>query len=91
MRRRDVKSDDIPPISKYNSVAVWHKLYLHHQPLPFAPLEPPRRDVVRASPPILDPRGRLRRRAAWDVALFLEKPNRLRKSLLFVLFHALTI
>ncbi|KAG9077624.1 hypothetical protein FRC06_008799, partial [Ceratobasidium sp. 370] len=32
-------------LSEYSCINVWHQLYLHHEPLPFAPLEPPRHDV----------------------------------------------
>ncbi|KAF8602027.1 hypothetical protein BDV93DRAFT_557799 [Ceratobasidium sp. AG-I] len=66
-------------ISHNNYVDVWHKLYLHHEPLPFAPFEPLRRDVVRASPPVLNKRGRICERGIWDVALYLERPNMLRE------------
>ncbi|KAF8604766.1 hypothetical protein BDV93DRAFT_440104 [Ceratobasidium sp. AG-I] len=77
-RRHGIPADDIL-ISPNNHVKVWNKLYLHHEPLPFAPFDPPRRDVVRASPPVLDPRSRTTKKAVWDIALFREKPNRLRK------------
>ncbi|CAE6457389.1 unnamed protein product [Rhizoctonia solani] len=61
-------------MSPENYVDIWHKLYLHHPAPLFAPFDPVRRDVVRARP--------LRRRepAVWDVALYLERPNRLRVS-----------
>ncbi|CAE7063586.1 unnamed protein product [Rhizoctonia solani] len=58
-------------ISPRNEIGIWHKLYLRHPAPPFAPFDPIRRDVVRASPPT---RGN---DAAWDVALYLEKPNSL--------------
>lgn len=77
-RREDIAEGDVS-ISKHNRVDVWHKLYLHHEPLPFAPSDPLRRDVVRASPPVLGPRGGIRQPAVWDVALYLERPNRLRE------------
>ncbi|KAG9079690.1 hypothetical protein FS749_008310 [Ceratobasidium sp. UAMH 11750] len=67
-------------LSRHNYVNVWHKLYLFHEPLAFAPFDPPRRDVVRASPPVRDARNRLRIEPVWDMALYLEKPNRLRSS-----------
>ncbi|KAG8763877.1 hypothetical protein FRC12_008370 [Ceratobasidium sp. 428] len=37
----------------------WHKLTLYQHPLPFAPDEPPQRDVIRVRPPEYDPCGRL--------------------------------
>lgn len=55
---------------------VWHRLYLHHQPLRFAPDEPPHCDVVRARPPADNNLGYLQGRAsAFDVALFIYKPE----------------
>ncbi|KAG8726031.1 hypothetical protein FRC10_007554 [Ceratobasidium sp. 414] len=77
--RLGVPSHDVL-LSPHNYVNVWHKLYLHHQPPTFAPFDPRRRDVVWASPPIRDARNRLRIEPFWDVALYLEKPNRLRSS-----------
>ncbi|KAG9093710.1 hypothetical protein FRC06_011404, partial [Ceratobasidium sp. 370] len=44
-------------LSKYSHINIWHRLYLHHEPLPFTPLEPLRRDVVRASLTTLDAAG----------------------------------
>ncbi|KAF8595491.1 hypothetical protein BDV93DRAFT_574950 [Ceratobasidium sp. AG-I] len=73
--RLDVPEHDVM-LSRSNQLNVWHRLYLHHQPLPFAPFEPPRRDVVRASPPTLGPRGRKKKPGVWDTALYLERPNR---------------
>ncbi|KAG8793370.1 hypothetical protein FRC12_002890 [Ceratobasidium sp. 428] len=67
-------------LSPHNYLDVWHKLYLHHQPLPFAPFDPLRRDVVRASPPVRGANNRVTAEAAWDVALYLERPNRQRSS-----------
>ncbi|KAG9080385.1 hypothetical protein FRC06_006648, partial [Ceratobasidium sp. 370] len=67
-------------ISPYNRLDVWHRLYLHQQPLPFAPFEPPRHDVVRASAPTYDSHSRVHTPAVWDVALYLERPNRLRNQ-----------
>ncbi|CAE6427701.1 unnamed protein product [Rhizoctonia solani] len=63
-------------LSPNNHVQVWHKLYLYHSPPSFAPFDPPRRDVVRARPPVLGAAGRVHQPAAWDIALYLEKPNR---------------
>ncbi|KAG9124259.1 hypothetical protein FRC07_012232, partial [Ceratobasidium sp. 392] len=74
----------IPPhdvlMTPHNRVHVWHKLYLYHEPLHFAPFDPRRRDVVRASPPVWDLRNRLLKKPVWDVALYAEEPNRLRSS-----------
>ncbi|KAG9106332.1 hypothetical protein FRC07_008867 [Ceratobasidium sp. 392] len=47
---------------------VWHRLYLHHKPLPFDP-EHPRRDVVRARP------ESAHLEEAFDVALFIHRPE----------------
>lgn len=78
----------VPPhntvISCHNHVDVWCKVYLHHQPLPFVPFDPLRRDVVRVSPEVLGPGSRIQQRAAWDVALYLEQPNWLCKFLSFL-------
>ncbi|KAG8795568.1 hypothetical protein FRC12_012665 [Ceratobasidium sp. 428] len=73
-RRLGVSKHDIL-LSPYNQLQLWHRLYLYHDPLPFAPFDPPRRDVIRASAPVLDERGRVRKEGVWDVALFLERPN----------------
>ncbi|CAE6437348.1 unnamed protein product [Rhizoctonia solani] len=72
-RRCGVDRPDIL-ISPENYVSVWHKLYLHHPAPSFAPFDPVRRDVVRAKPP------RNREPGVWDVALYLERPNRLRAT-----------
>jgi hypothetical protein len=72
-------------LSDYNHIHIWHRLYLHHQPLPFAPLEPPRRDVIRASPTTLDVAGRVHKSGVWDTVLFRDQPNR-RGKLIFVFF-----
>ncbi|QRV81665.1 hypothetical protein RhiJN_09680 [Ceratobasidium sp. AG-Ba] len=69
-------------LSENHRINVWHRLYLHHPTPPFAPLDPPRRDVVRASPTSLDPAGRTRKAGVWDVAMYLEKPNRIRECYL---------
>ncbi|KAG9092374.1 hypothetical protein FRC06_000122 [Ceratobasidium sp. 370] len=63
-------------LSDYSRINVWHRLHLHHDRLPFAPLEPLRRDVVRASPTTLDAAGRVRTAGVWDTVLFKERPNR---------------
>ncbi|KAF8596343.1 hypothetical protein BDV93DRAFT_563412 [Ceratobasidium sp. AG-I] len=77
--RLDIPEHDVM-LSRHHRLDVWHRLYLHHQPLPFAPFEPPRRDVVRASPPTLGPRGREKTPGVWDTALYLERPNRFDNS-----------
>ncbi|KAG9087886.1 hypothetical protein FS749_002576 [Ceratobasidium sp. UAMH 11750] len=64
IRRHDVL------LSDRNHVHVWHRLYLHHRPLPFAPFDSPRRDVVRAGAVLPGRSG-----PVWDVALYLEQPN----------------
>ncbi|KAG9094153.1 hypothetical protein FRC06_011108, partial [Ceratobasidium sp. 370] len=63
-------------LSDYSRINVWHRLHLHHDRLPFAPLEPLRRDIVRASPTTLDAAGRVRTAGVWDTVLFKERPNR---------------
>ncbi|KAG8690077.1 hypothetical protein FRC11_013988 [Ceratobasidium sp. 423] len=73
MQRCQVARHDIL-ISRQNHVALWHKLYLYHDSPSFAPFDPVRRDVVRASAP------RPREPGIWDVALYLEKPNRARSG-----------
>ncbi|KAF8600368.1 hypothetical protein BDV93DRAFT_418149, partial [Ceratobasidium sp. AG-I] len=73
--RLDIPEHDVM-LSRRHRLDVWHRLYLHQKPLPFAPFKPPRRDVVRASPPTLGPRGRVRKAGVWDTALYLERPNR---------------
>ncbi|QRV97816.1 hypothetical protein RhiJN_25835 [Ceratobasidium sp. AG-Ba] len=74
------KRFDIPgynsTMSDSHRINLWHRLYLHHPAPPFAPLDPPQRDVVRASPTSLDDAGRPRKTGVWDVAMYLEKPNR---------------
>ncbi|GAB1527252.1 hypothetical protein RhiTH_010427 [Rhizoctonia solani] len=67
-------------VSQNNYVNVWHKIYLFHSPPSFAPFDPVKRDVVRASAPEVSPSGRVRRAGVWDVALYVEKPNRLRNG-----------
>jgi hypothetical protein len=54
---------------------VWHKLSLHHLPLPFSPDEPLHRDVIRAQAPIFDDRGRVKRPGVFDTALVLKDPD----------------
>ncbi|KAG9076112.1 hypothetical protein FRC06_009693 [Ceratobasidium sp. 370] len=63
-------------LSEHSRINIWHRLYLHHERLPFAPLERICRDVVRASPTTLDAAGRVRNAGVWDTVLFKEKPNR---------------
>jgi hypothetical protein len=55
---------------------VWHKISLHHLPLPFALGEPLHRDVIRAQAPVYDGCGRLQRPGFFDTALFLNDPTR---------------
>ncbi|KAG8730829.1 hypothetical protein FRC10_002340, partial [Ceratobasidium sp. 414] len=63
-------------LSKYSRINIWHQLYLHHEPLPFAPLKPPCRDVVHTSLTTLDTAGCVHKTGVWDTVLFKEKPNR---------------
>ncbi|KAG9123618.1 hypothetical protein FRC07_014486, partial [Ceratobasidium sp. 392] len=67
-------------ISRHNRIHVWHKLYLHHESLSFAPFDPQRRDVVRASPRLRRSQYRPPKEPVWDVALYNEKLNRLRSN-----------
>jgi hypothetical protein len=70
----------------YDSFNVWHRFHLDHAPLPFAPLEPPRRDVVRAKPPILTATGIVKTPGVFDTALFIHDktlPGLRRKSCVF--------
>lgn len=53
---------------------VWHKVFLFHSPLPFAPDKPPHRNVIRAQPPLYDAHGRVTRPGVFDTALFVKKP-----------------
>ncbi|KAG8732610.1 hypothetical protein FRC11_012268 [Ceratobasidium sp. 423] len=70
IRRLGLSHGTAKLLSPQNYVGLWHKLSLRHPPPSFAPFDPIRRDVVRASPPT---RGNP---ATWDVALYLERPNR---------------
>jgi hypothetical protein len=80
IRRCNVPSADIL-ISENNHVDVWHKLYLYHAPPSFAPFNPIRRDVVRVRPPTRSARKSDSdpELGIWDVALYREKPSRLRE------------
>ncbi|KAG9092814.1 hypothetical protein FRC06_011782, partial [Ceratobasidium sp. 370] len=62
-------------LSDYSRLNIWHRLYLHHDRLPFAPLKPLRRDVVRVSLTMLDTARRVRKAGVWDTVLFKERPN----------------
>ncbi|KAG8759337.1 hypothetical protein FRC11_002095 [Ceratobasidium sp. 423] len=77
VRRCNVPGHDIL-LSRGNHVDIWHKLYLYHPPPSFAPFNPIRRDVVRTRPP--PPHAGDSELGVWDVALYLEKPNRLRSN-----------
>ncbi|KAF8599146.1 hypothetical protein BDV93DRAFT_498078 [Ceratobasidium sp. AG-I] len=63
-------------LSRHHKFDVWHRLYIDHSRLPFAPSEPLRRDVVRAHPATYDASGRVLRPARFDTALYLERPHR---------------
>ncbi|KAG8731629.1 hypothetical protein FRC10_001590 [Ceratobasidium sp. 414] len=60
----------------YSRINIGHRLHLHHDCLPFAPLKPLRHDVVHASPTTLDAAGHVRTAGVWDTVLFKERPNR---------------
>lgn len=77
-------------LSPHHKFDVWHRLYINHSHLPFAPSEPLRRDVVRACPPTYSPSGRALLPARFDTALYLEKPNRQRQSRLLHFTQKLT-
>ncbi|QRV73208.1 hypothetical protein RhiJN_01222 [Ceratobasidium sp. AG-Ba] len=79
VRRQGIPRHDII-ISPENRVDIWHRLYLHHDPLPFAPFEPLRRDVIRAIAPVRGPGGRWHTEGTWDTALYLEQPNQIRSN-----------
>jgi hypothetical protein len=83
-RRCGVPHHDVL-LSPQHRVNVWHKVYLRHPPPSFAPFDPVRRDVVRAHPPTSS--AGTRELGVWDVALYLEKPNRLREFGLFCLIY----
>ncbi|KAG8685933.1 hypothetical protein FRC11_009821 [Ceratobasidium sp. 423] len=79
IRRCNVPSVDIL-LSENNHVDIWHKLYLYHPPPSFAPFNPIHRDVVRVRPPTQRAKDSDSELGVWDVALYLEKPNRLRPT-----------
>ncbi|KAG8730562.1 hypothetical protein FRC10_002603, partial [Ceratobasidium sp. 414] len=58
-------------LSPHHVLPVWHRLSLHHRPLPFARSEPVKRDVVRARPaqPVLP--------EAFDTILFEHAKHKL--------------
>lgn len=51
---------------------VWHRLYLHHDTLPFSPLEPARRDVIRVRPMVLNKELKVTQAGLFDTALVLD-------------------
>ncbi|KAG8767272.1 hypothetical protein FRC12_006332 [Ceratobasidium sp. 428] len=57
-------------LSPDHVVPVWHRFSLRHRPLPFAPREPRKRDVVHAR------REQPKRVAAFDTVLFLHAPEK---------------
>jgi hypothetical protein len=63
-------------LSSRHSFPVWHRFSLHHRPLPFAPGEPPKRDVIRARPPTRNATRYLQRPGEFDTAIFLDKPDK---------------
>ncbi|KAG9124361.1 hypothetical protein FRC07_011919 [Ceratobasidium sp. 392] len=71
-RNRPNQSDRlrVPHISPYHLLNVWHRFALYHAPLPFAPDEPRRRDVVRGRPLKRDACGQVERQAAFDTVLY---------------------
>ncbi|KAG8728760.1 hypothetical protein FRC10_004598 [Ceratobasidium sp. 414] len=71
-RSRPNQSDhlQVPYLSAYSSFNVWHRFALYHAPLPFAPDEPRRRNVVRAQPATCNAFGLPGRQAAFDTVLY---------------------
>ncbi|KAG8697719.1 hypothetical protein FRC09_007683 [Ceratobasidium sp. 395] len=71
-RARPNQSDRlcVPNISPHHHFNVWHRFALHQARLPFAPDEPPRRDVVRAKPLTWNAFGQISRPAAFDTVLY---------------------
>jgi uncharacterized protein (DUF697 family) len=69
------KCFDIRPrsysLALFDLFNVWHRFHLNHTPLPFAPLEPPCRDVVRAKPPLLTATGVVKTPGVFDTTLFV--------------------
>ena len=63
-----------PVVLSLDVFDVWHKLTLDHQPIPFAPNEPPHRDVIRIRPPAADRQNRLLP-GVFDTVLFLDRPQ----------------
>jgi hypothetical protein len=63
----------VPPLSPHNLFKVWNRFALYHVPLPFAPDEPPRRDVVRARPATRNFYGRVTRPPAFDTVLYHDR------------------
>jgi hypothetical protein len=64
-----------PFLSPNDLFHVWHRFYLYHRTLSFAPDEPAWRDVVRARPAVKDGAGRSRSSDVFDTALFIDQPE----------------
>ncbi|KAG8733377.1 hypothetical protein FRC10_000258 [Ceratobasidium sp. 414] len=64
----------VPYLTGHTTLNVWHRFALNHAPLPFAPDEPRRRDVVRARPATHNAFGLEGRLAAFDTVLY-EDPS----------------
>lgn len=60
----------VPVLSSHHLFNVWHRFALFHVSLPFAPDEPPRRDVVRARPATRNAYGVVARPAVFDTVLY---------------------
>jgi hypothetical protein len=67
--RHDVENPE-ELLSPHHSFNIWHRLTLYHRRLPFAPGEPPKRDVIRARPP------QQQRPGEFDTVLFLESTEK---------------
>ncbi|KAG9086893.1 hypothetical protein FRC07_012961 [Ceratobasidium sp. 392] len=62
--------EDQAVLSVHHILPVWHRFSLRHLPLPFAPHEPLKRDVVRAR------RAEANRAEAFDTVLFKHAPQK---------------
>ncbi|QRW11994.1 Zn-finger protein [Ceratobasidium sp. AG-Ba] len=70
----DPRLRELSPLLPADRFNVWHKAVLKHGPLPFAPAQPPHRDVIRAKPPVRDSAGCITKPGVCDTALFACDP-----------------
>ncbi|QRV88277.1 hypothetical protein RhiJN_16295 [Ceratobasidium sp. AG-Ba] len=70
-----LKTGQTPILLPSSRFDVWHKATFNHPPLPFAPLQPPHRDVVRVRPLTRGTTGRIQDAGVFDTALFECNPN----------------